>query len=84
MINNRWIKRIGIALISIIAVLFILSFYISYFLNDRLPKIIAEKNDTAYNLTYEDLSFSIFNSSFVELLRKAKSSSLCIPETNPF
>ena len=63
MINNRWIKRIGIALISIIAVLFILSFYISYFLNDRLPKIIAEKNDTAYNLTYEDLSFSIFNSS---------------------
>ncbi|WP_413533592.1 hypothetical protein [Empedobacter brevis] len=63
MINNRWIKRIGIALISIIAILFILSFYISYFLNDRLPKIIAEKNDTAYNLTYEDLSFSIFNSS---------------------
>lgn len=63
MINNRWIKKIGIALISIIAVLFILSFYISYFLNDRLPKIIAEKNDTAYNLTYEDLSFSIFNSS---------------------
>ena len=63
MINNRWIKRIGIALISIIAVLFILSFYISYFLNDRLPKIIAEKNDTAYNLTYEDLSFSVFNSS---------------------
>ncbi|MGV0752485.1 hypothetical protein [Empedobacter brevis] len=63
MIKNRWIKRIGIALISIIAILFILSFYISYFLNDRLPIIIAEKNDTAYNLTYEDLSFSVFNSS---------------------
>lgn len=63
MSKNRWIKKISIALISIIAILFMLSFYITYFLNNRLPKIIAEKNDTAYNLTYEDLSFSIFNSS---------------------
>lgn len=63
MFKNPWTKKISIALISIIAILFVLSFYITYFLNNRLPKIIAEKNDTAYNLTYEDLSFSIFNSS---------------------
>jgi hypothetical protein len=63
MFKNRWIKRICIALISIIAILFILSTYATYFLNNKLPKIIADKNDTAYNLTYEDLSFSFFNSS---------------------
>ena len=63
MFKNRCTKRICIALISIIAILFILSSYATYFLNNRLPKIIAEKNDTAYNLTYEDLSFSFFNSS---------------------
>ncbi|WP_313385284.1 hypothetical protein [Chishuiella sp.] len=63
MSTNRWIKKISIALISFIAILFIFSFYISYFLNDRLPKIIIEKNDTPYNLTYGELSFSLFNSS---------------------
>lgn len=63
MFKNRWTKRISIALISIIAILFVLSSYATYFLNNRLPKIIAEKNDTPYNFTYKDLSFSFFNSS---------------------
>ena len=63
MIKNKLVKRASIILLSIIGILFILSFYITYFLNSRLPKIIAEKNDTAYNLSYENLNFSIFNSS---------------------
>ena len=63
MFKNRWTKNISIALISIIAILFALSSYATYFLNNRLPKIIAEKNDTSYNFTYKDLSFSFFNSS---------------------
>lgn len=63
MIKNRWIRKTSILLSIIIGILFILSYYITYFLNNRLPKIIAEKNDTAYNLNYEDLNFSLFNSS---------------------
>lgn len=63
MSTNRWIKKISIAIISIIAILFIFSYYISYFLNKRLPHVIAEKNDTPYNLKYGDLSFSLFDSS---------------------
>lgn len=63
MIKTPWIKKACIAMLIIIGILFILSYYITYFLNNRLPKIISEKNDTAYNLGYEDLSFSLFNSS---------------------
>ncbi|GEM_PF-266708 len=58
-----WVKKTSIALISIFALLFVLSQIITYIINNKLPDIIAEKNDTPYNLTYEDLSFSLINSS---------------------
>ena len=63
MFKNKWIKRLSIALASVIAVFFVLNFAITYFINKKLPEIIAEKNDTPYNFTYKDLSFSIFTSS---------------------
>ena len=63
MFKKKWVKITSIALGSIIAILFILSIIITSIINKKLPDIIAEKNDTPYNLTYEDLSFSLINSS---------------------
>lgn len=77
MFKKRGIKIIGIALASVIAILFVLSFMITLFINKELPKIIAEKNDTPYNLTYKEVSFSVFTSSLaikeVEITHKDSS-----------
>lgn len=58
-----WVKNTTIFIGIIVTLLVILSFVITYFLNNKLPDIIHEKNDTAYNFKYEDLSFSLLNSS---------------------
>ena len=63
MFKKRGIKIAGITLASVIVVLFILSFAITFFINKKLPQIIAEKNDTPYNFTYKDVYFSVFTSS---------------------
>lgn len=49
---------IGIISLSLLAV--VLSFALNYFINQKLPKIINEKNDTEYNLKYENIDFSVF------------------------
>lgn len=49
---------IGIISLSLLAV--VLSFALNYFINQKLPKIIEEKNDTEYNLKYEKIDFSVF------------------------
>lgn len=61
--KRKWAKRLSIAGISIVAVLFILSQLITYLINSKLPEIIEEKNDTPYHLTYENLRFSLLRSS---------------------
>lgn len=48
----------GLLLLALIA-----HFGINFIIKKELPKIIEEKNDTAYDLSYEDMNFSIFNSS---------------------
>lgn len=63
MFKKRGIKIAGITLVSVIVVLFILSFAVTFFINKKLPQIIAEKNDTPYNFTYKDVYFSVFTSS---------------------
>lgn len=63
MFKKRGIKIAGITLASVIVVLFILSFAVTFFINKKLPQIIAEKNDTPYNFTYKDVYFSVFTSS---------------------
>lgn len=59
MFKNQWIKISSIVLGSVLAVLFFLSFFISYLINNRLPAIIEEKNDTPYSLGYQDLSVNL-------------------------
>ncbi len=63
MFKKRWIKILSITLASVIAMLFIFSLAITFFINKKLPEIIAEKNDTPFNLTYKDVNYSLFNSS---------------------
>ncbi len=57
--NKKWLYWIGGILLFLLA----LNFGINLWIKSALPKIINEKNDTAYNFDYENLGFSIFNSS---------------------
>ena len=63
MFKKKWFKITSIALVSIIAILFVLSIIITSIINKKLPDIIAEKNDTPYNFTYKDLNFSLLRGS---------------------
>lgn len=48
---------------GILLVLILLKIGIGAWIKNRIPAIIEEKNDTAYHFEYQDLGFSIFNSS---------------------
>ena len=50
---------IGIIVIGIL--LSFLNFGMNYFINNELPKIINEKNDTDYTFEYKSVDFSLFN-----------------------
>lgn len=63
MFQKKWIKLTSIVLGSILAILFILSLLITSLINQKLPAIIAEKNDTPYHFKYDDLSFSLLDGS---------------------
>lgn len=41
----------------------ILNFALNFWIKAKVPAIIEEKNDTAYNLAFENLNFSLLNSS---------------------
>lgn len=49
---------IGIISLSILAV--VLSMGLNFFINQKLPSIINEKNDTEYNFNYDRIDFSVF------------------------
>lgn len=48
----------GIISLSILAV--VLSIGLNFFINQKLPSIINEKNDTEYNFNYDQIEFSVF------------------------
>lgn len=57
------LKIIGIIFLSLILLAVIANITINIIIKNQLPKIIEEKNDTAYDLTYEDMNFSVFSNS---------------------
>lgn len=57
------IKILGIVFLSLILLAVVANIAINLIIKNQLPKIIEEKNDTAYDLTYEDMNFSIFSNS---------------------
>lgn len=71
------LKIIGIVGLSLILLTGILNIAINLLIKNQLPKIIQEKNDTAYELTFKDMNFSIFRNSLsvsdVKLIPKKNS-----------
>lgn len=59
----RPLKITVIVLSSLIVLALAISIGINFLINKQLPKIIAERNDTAYDLTYEDIHFSVLKNS---------------------
>jgi len=57
--DKKWLYWIG----GILIFLLVLNFGINRWIKSSLPQIIKEKNDTAYNFEYEDIGFSLLNSS---------------------
>lgn len=57
------VKVIGIIGLSILLLAVVINVAINLIIKNQLPKIIEDKNDTAYNLVYDDMSFSIFSNS---------------------
>lgn len=60
---NKPVKITVIVLSSLIVLALTVSIGINFLINKQLPKIIAERNDTAYDLTYEDIHFSVLKNS---------------------
>lgn len=54
---------IGFIVLGILAVF--LNLGMNYFINNELPKIINEKNDTDYTFEYKSVDFSIFNNTLI-------------------
>lgn len=71
------VKIIGIIALSVLLLAVIVNVTINVIIKNQLPKIIEDKNDTAYNLVYNDMNFSIFSNSLsienVELTPKKNS-----------
>lgn len=57
------VKIIGIIALSVLLLAVIVNVAINLIIKNQLPKIIEDKNDTAYNLVYDDMNFSIFSNS---------------------
>src|SRR5690606_30728734 len=57
--KKKWLYWIGGILIFFLT----LNFGINRWIKSALPKIIEEKNDTPYSFKYENIGFSLLNSS---------------------
>ena len=60
---TKSIKIIGIIALSVLLLAIVVNVAINLIIKNQLPNIIEDKNDTAYNLVYSDMSFSIFSNS---------------------
>lgn len=57
------IKILGIIAVGALLLAVIVNVAINLIITNQLPKIIESKNDTAYDLVYKDINFSIFSNS---------------------
>lgn len=55
-------KKAGILIISIIVVIAILNFCLSFWIEKKLPQLINSEKNSEYYLTYKDVDLSIWNS----------------------
>lgn len=59
------LKKIGIIIIGIIAVLTTISFGIDWWINAKLPRLISEKNETPYHIKYSKIEVSLLSKTIV-------------------
>ena len=52
-------KKIAVFIVSLIVLILLFNFGLNFWVNKQLPKIISEKNKTAYNITYGDLQIDL-------------------------
>ncbi|MCL6461462.1 MAG: hypothetical protein I4O51_06285, partial [Flavobacterium micromati] len=55
------VKKIGVVILGIIIFIGALSFAANLWVNYQLPKIILDKNETPYNIKYENVKISLFS-----------------------
>lgn len=60
---SKPLKIIGIIVCTLLILAVFGNLTINALIKNRLPKIIEERNDTAYQLTYDDINFSVFSNS---------------------
>ena len=56
-------KKILIWIAGFFVLVLLATFGLNYWLNNHLPRIIFEENQTPYNITYKDLKISLWNTS---------------------
>lgn len=57
------LKKIIIAIVSIIILVIILNYGVSYYITQKLPSIIHAEKDFPYNISYEDLDINLLSGS---------------------
>src|SRR5690606_39460307 len=60
---SKPLKIIGIVVCSLLILAVVGNLTINALIKNQLPKIIDERNDTAYQLIYDDINFSVFSNS---------------------
>lgn len=58
------VKKILITLLSLVLIVIILNYGISYWVSKKLPSVIQSEKDFPYNISYEDLDLNIVSGSF--------------------
>ncbi|NRT16141.1 hypothetical protein HNP99_002503 [Flavobacterium sp. 28A] len=54
-------KKIAIAIIALLSLLVVLNIGLNFWINKQLPKIISDKNETPYAISYTDLSINLLS-----------------------
>src|SRR6476620_604753 len=61
----KWYWKTAIALFALIMLILILNIGLNFWIKYTLPKVINRENDSAYAITYKDLSVSLLNSNIL-------------------
>lgn len=57
----KWIKKIAIVLLLVVAVVIVANVGLNWWISSRLPQIINRENDSRYQITYKKLEISLLS-----------------------
>ncbi|CAM3989659.1 hypothetical protein FLAN108750_03365 [Flavobacterium antarcticum] len=58
---NKNIKKFGLILVGIMAVVAVVSIGVNWWIDVKLPQLISDKNETPYHIKYQELEISLFS-----------------------